>query len=60
MSRSIHQTVKQLARENSKAQITPDHPDLLALVQKKRYKRSEVARRKKSSAIPGTTGGVVE
>lgn len=45
MSKSIHITVKQVAKRNSKADLTPDNPDLIALVQKRRFKQASRIRR---------------
>ena len=45
MSRSIHQTVRKVAGANTKATLTPDHPDVVALAQKTRYKLTQRERR---------------
>lgn len=47
MSRSIHKTVAKVASENSKCDLEdPDHPDIAALAQKRRYKSAKQSERK--------------
>lgn len=51
MSRSIHKTVKQVVRDNSKAEIDePGNLDIAELAKKGRYKNDEVMRRLKARA----------
>ena len=54
MSRSIHQTVKKVAKANTKASLTPDNPDLVALAQKTRYKSSQRDKRAETALTPQT------
>ena len=54
MSRSIHQTVKKVAKTNTKASLTPDNPDLVALAQKTRYKSSKREKRAEDVLAPQT------
>ena len=52
MSRSIHKTVKQVVRDNSKAEIDePGNLDLAELAKKSRYKNAEAAKRLKAQDI---------
>jgi hypothetical protein len=47
LSRSIHKTVAQVARQNSKRELAaPDNPDVADLAQKTRYKKVMRAKRK--------------
>ena len=55
MSRSIHQTVKRVAAANTKASLTPDNPDLIALAQKTLYKRTKAGQRREQ-AVASSTG----
>ena len=49
MSRSIHKTVAQVIRDNSRQEIAhPDNPDVADLAKKSGYKKSE--RRKRQEA----------
>jgi hypothetical protein len=55
MSRSIHKTVAQVARENTKAEIEdPSCPDIAALAKKRSYKRVKLSERRASSAKSST------
>ena len=54
MSRSIHQTTKQVARANTRATLTLDNPDLIALAQKTRYKQTQRRKRTEDALVPLT------
>ncbi|MGY1459854.1 MULTISPECIES: hypothetical protein [unclassified Luteimonas] len=54
MSRSIHKTIAQVIRDNSRQEIAhPDNPDVAALAQKVGYKKSE--RRKRQGTAQDAT-----
>ena len=56
MSRSIHKTVAQLVRGNSREEIAhPDNPDVAALARKIGYKKSERRKRQESAQDEAVT-----
>jgi hypothetical protein len=52
MSRSIHKTIAQVVRDNSRQEIAhPDNPDVAAIAQKTEYKKAK--RRKRRDTTDG-------
>lgn len=50
MSRSIHKTVAQVVRDNSREEIAdPNNPDVAELARKIEYKKSERRKRRETS-----------
>jgi len=51
MSRSIHKTIKQIAKDNSKKDLSdPTNPDLVEYAKKRQYKSEEQAKRHSQKA----------
>ena len=55
MSRSIHKTIKQIAKENTKSDLNdPSNPDLVEYSKKIEYKKQEMQKRKSKNLIEDT------